>query len=195
MFAPDVREPLEHFFRIVEELGIRCVVGGSVASSLQGMPRQTIDLDVVVALPESAIGTFVAASSHHFYVSEQAVREAVKHKRAFNLIHSSTGFKVDVYVSGDSEFDREQFDRAVDAALPGLEGHRVRVASPEDVILRKLDWYRLGHEVSDRQWYDVAGVMKMQGPRLDDGYLDRWAVRLGLAELLARARRESGRLT
>ncbi len=169
------------------------MIGGSVASSLHGIPRQTTDLDLIIVLPEPAIEPFIAAAALEFYVSERAVREAVKRKLAFDLIHASTGFKVDVHVSGESEFDRAQLERAADAALPGLEGHRIRVAGPEDVILRKLDVFRSGRKFADLQWYDLTGVMKVQGPRLEDDYLDRWAARLGLADLLARARRESGR--
>jgi len=191
VFDSDIFGPIARFLEMVAELKLRCVVGGSVASSLQGLPRQTIDLDVVVELEEVDIPRLVEAARRHFYVSDAAVLEAVRHRRGFNLIHGGTSFKIDVYVSGDTEFDRQQFARAVDARLPGLEGHVLRLASAEDVILRKLEWCRLGNEVSDRQWYDVMGVMKVQSSRLDDAYLDRWADQRGLSELLARARRES----
>lgn len=191
MFAPDLLAPLARFLEIVERLKLPCVVGGSVASSLQGLPRQTIDLDVVVILRESEVAALVEEAQVHFYVAESAVREAVRHRRAFNLIHGETAFKIDVYVSGDTEFDRAQFSRAIEAQLPGLEGTPLRVASAEDVILRKLEWFRLGNEVSDRQWYDVLGVLKVQAGRLDDVYLDSWAVKRGVSDLLERARRET----
>jgi hypothetical protein len=162
-----------------------------VASSLLGIPRQTIDLDVVIELREEDVEGLIEAAAADFYVSESAVRQAVRYHRGFNLIHPGTAFKLDVYVSGGSEFDEEQFVRSQEVSLPGI-ALPLRVSSAEDVILRKLEWYRLGGEVSDRQWYDVLGVLKVQRERLDAAYLSRWARRRGLDGLLGRARREAG---
>ncbi|MCC7143349.1 MAG: hypothetical protein IT349_14720 [Candidatus Eisenbacteria bacterium] len=192
MFAPDVFGALSAFLDLVDRLQLPCVIGGSVASSLQGLPRQTIDLDVVVELPGDRVDALVVAAAASFYVSEFAVREAVRNQRAFNLIHVETAFKIDCYIAGPDQFDRAQFDRAIAVELPGLPGRILRVASAEDVILRKLEWYRLGHEVSERQWHDVIGVLKVQGDRLDTGYLDAWAAIRGVSELLARARAAAG---
>lgn len=192
MFDPLVAKPLGRFLDLIESLGICYVAGGSVASSLQGIPRQTIDLDVVIELRRGDIGDLIREASRDFYVSETAVEDAVRHHASFNLIHAESAFKVDVYVSDGSAYDRAQFDRAIEVELPLLGTRRVRIASAEDVILRKLDWYKLGHEVSDRQWYDLMGVLKVQGNRLDFAYMDTWAQRRGLDALLARARREAG---
>ena len=192
MFDPVVAGPLGRFLDLIDSLGIRYVTGGSVASSLQGMPRQTIDLDVVIELEPGDVGRLVTEAARYFYVSEDAVRGAVRHKSSFNLIHAETAFKVDIYVSDGSAFDRAQFDRAIEVELPLLGPRRVKIASAEDVVLRKLEWFKLGNEVSDRQWYDLMGVLKVQGQRLDFAYLNQWARARGLASLLDRAKTEAG---
>ena len=120
------------------------------------------------------------------------MREAVSRRRAFNVIHFETVEKVDVFVTTDEPWSREQMARRQLWPLIGAEaGQRAYYASPEDTVLSKLRWYRLGGEVSDRQWSDIAMVMQVQGDRLDDSYLDRWAESLDLTELLARARRDA----
>jgi hypothetical protein len=192
MFDPEVTVPLRRFASLMERLHMRCVVGGSVASSLLGIPRQTIDLDVVVEMEPEDIAAFVREAGADFYVSESAVRSAVLHRTGFNLVHAETAFKVDVYVSGDSEFDRLQFARATEVAVPGAGLGDFHVASPEDVILRKLEWYRLGGKVSERQWHDVLGVLKVQAERLDLDYMTTWARSRDVEDLLRTALGEAG---
>jgi hypothetical protein len=120
------------------------------------------------------------------------MRQAVERGSSFNAIHQPTVLKVDFFVLGDAPFDRAQLEgRRLSPALEG-SGRRVFVSSPEDLILRKLDWYRQGAGVSDRQWRDVLGVLKVQAERLDLAHLRHWAPALELAALLERALSESG---
>jgi hypothetical protein len=133
----------------------------------------------------------VAHLGDTYYVDEVRVRAAVEARRSFNLIHLSTMFKVDVFVSKRRPFDREALHRAHPESLDDApEARRFRVATAEDAILAKLEWFRAGGEVSERQWSDVVGVLTM-GATIDREYLARWATALGLSDLLARALDES----
>ena len=170
----------------LHRLGVRYYVGGSVASSIHGAVRSTLDVDIAAELDEESALALVAALQSEFYVSEQAVLDAVRRRACFNLIHLATSFKVDVFVSQERAFDRLVQERAVLQVLGEANNLSARVATAEDTILFKLEWYRLGHEISERQWNDLTLVAKLQGPRLDHEYLHRWASELGVADLLGR---------
>jgi hypothetical protein len=116
------------------------------------------------------------------------IYEAIRRQSCFNLIHLSTMYKVDVFVAKDRPFDRSALSRITreEVGEPGDSLH-VWFASVEDVILSKLEWFREGGEVSERQWLDVEGVLKVQRGRLDLMYLRRWAAELNVADLLERA--------
>lgn len=117
------------------------------------------------------------------------IREAILKRASFNVIHLATMFKADVFVMKRDAWSREEMARARQELLDGPEGAiAVRFASPEDTLLHKLVWFRLGNEISDRQWSDILGVLKVQGTLLDNSYLDRWAPLLDVADLLTRAR-------
>ena len=109
----------------------------------------------------------------------------------FNLINTTTGFKVDLFIRKDRPFDQSVMSRRRGYVLPGVAEQPIQVVSPEDIILLKLEWYRLGDESSPQQWQDVLGVFQTQGPALDQAYLDAWAPELGVADLLARLRLQS----
>jgi hypothetical protein len=176
----------------LDKIGIEYMVGGSFASSAHGVPRSTQDADVVADLKQEQIGEFVELFRHDFYVDAGQVKEAVWRKRSFNIIHLQAYFKIDIFVLGNRGFDREQFSRReLQPVSSGTEGH-VYIASAEDCVLSKLDWYRMGGGVSDTQWRDVIGVLKSQVGELDFGYLSKWASELGVAHLLKRACREAG---
>ena len=184
----DVLAALTPVARAFNWLGVRYYVGGSMASSVRGLPRTSIDVDVAAELLPQHVEPLVGALAGEFYVSEPRVREAVEARRSFNAIHLATMMKVDVFVSKQRPFDRALFDRltpefldAVGTSIP----HPVPRA--EDVVLLKLDWYRAGGEVSERQWGDVLGVLKVAAGDLDRGYLSHWATQLGLADLVERA--------
>lgn len=183
-------DPLRVLLRvasILDRLGIAYLVGGSMASSILGEPRATVDLDLALRLPRERVDPLVAALEGEFYVDRDAALDAVRRRASFNAIHQETALKVDLFVLGESSFDREQLGRRRATLVSEESDARVFVSSAEDLVLRKLDWYRSGGGMSDRQWRDVLGVLKVQAGRLDLGYLRRWAGSLGLSELLERA--------
>ena len=177
--------------RILERLGVRYCIGGSVASSVYGEVRTTLDVDVVADLDPEHIDSLVAAVESDFHVVDEAIHRAVRERSSFNLIHEETLVKADVYVPPDDPTHREQLVRSRRVALRSEPGSEVELASPEDVVIHKLRWYEMGGRVSDRQWRYVLGVLKVQCESLDLAYLKRAAATLGLSELLARARSES----
>lgn len=168
-------------------------VGGSLASSSYGIPRATQDVDLVADLRSEQAAPFVAALADEFYVDAESVADAIRRRASFNVVHLATMYKADVFIMQASPWARIEAGRRRLESLSGEdETVRVYLSSPEDVILHKLEWYRLGGGVSDRQWGDVLGVLKVQGEALDFGYLRQWAGELGLTELLAAALRDAG---
>ncbi len=175
----------------LDGLGIEYVLGGSLASSVLGEPRSTVDIDLALAIREAAIADLVRALEPAFFVDPESAREAVRRHASFNILHRETMMKVDLFVLGGSAFDREQLRRRLEVSVSPDSQRLVAVSSPEDLVLRKLAWYRAGGGVSDRQWRDVLGVLKVQRGRVDVAYLRRWGDELGLRDLLERALAES----
>jgi hypothetical protein len=176
----------------LEALNVAYYVGGSLASSTHGTPRSTLDVDLVADLRPEHVEGFLRSLAAGYYLDEARIRHAVAHRRSFNLIHLATMFKVDVFVSKDRPFDRSALARAELHPL-GLSpaAGLVRVASPEDTVLAKLEWYRAGAETSERQWSDILGVLRTKRDALDRRYLDRQAEALAVSDLLDRALREA----
>jgi hypothetical protein len=172
----------------MERLGVAYFVGGSVASSVHGRPRTTDDVDIVAAIPGPQVDALVRGLEKEFFVDADMIRDAIRRRASFNMIHLATMLKVDVFVLGNEDFAEEEMRRR--RAVP-LRGSTVWFSSPEDIVLEKLDWYRKGEGVSERQWRDVLGVLAVQGARLDVPYLRRWAARRGLLDLLERAMAEA----
>jgi hypothetical protein len=173
-------------------VGVRYFLGGSVASALYGEARSTRDIDFVAAMVPPHVTPFVAALGGGFYADRQAITEAVVACRSFNVIHLDTMVKADVFVFKADAFGRSQFSRRTGKQLSADDPTMIQVASPEDTVLAKLQWFRDGGGVSDRQWNDVLGVLKVQAASLDRAYLREWARELGLADLLRRAVDEAG---
>ncbi|MBI3926015.1 MAG: hypothetical protein HY319_10780 [Armatimonadetes bacterium] len=173
---------------VLDDLGIEYLVGGSLASSVHGEPRATRDADLVAELSPEQCAPLAERLEDQFYVSLPAMQEAVRRRSSFNAVHLRTGFKIDVFVSKRRPFDLSRFSRRLDIEL---EGRRFLLPTAEDALLAKLDWYRLGNQVSEQQWRDILGILAVQGDGLDLEYLERWAAVLGLEDLLARARRVS----
>lgn len=173
-------ELLRYLTETLERLGIRYMVTGSVATIFYGEPRFTNDIDVVVVLPPARCAEFcLAFALPDFYVSEEAALRAVADGGQFNILHPSSGLKVDVIVAGQSPFDRSRLARIVRVAPD--RGHAAWFASPEDVIIKKLAYYHEGG--SDKHLRDIAGVLKVSGDRLDRAYIADWTERLGLREI------------
>ena len=176
---------------ILERLGVEYLVGGSLATSLHGIPRATLDVDMVADLRMTHLGDFVAALQADFYVDADMVKDAIRRRSTFNILHLATMFKVDVFVVGSDELLSSEMSRKQRVRVLEDPPTEIFLASPEDMVLQKLIWYREGGGVSDRQWGDVIGVIKTQGNRLDLTYLRLWATRKQLADLLSRALAES----
>ena len=176
----------------LDRAGVGYFVGGSLASSLQGEPRSTNDIDLVVDLPEERVGALVAALGPDFEVDEVALRRAARERSSWNVFHVPPLFtKIDLFMLREEPFDGSEFARRRPVEVRA--GRRLFVKSPEDTVLRKLLWYRQGGEVSERQWRDVVEVLRQSRAVLDVAYLDVWAGRLGVEGLLGRARGEAGK--
>ncbi len=175
----------------LENLGISYAIGGSLASSLHGVMRSTLDVDIVADMRLEHIQPLVAALSKEFYADDEMMRDAIEHKSSFNLIHYETAFKVDIFIRKSRAFDQMQLERRRSSVIATDPEQSVYVTSPEDVILSKLEWYRMGGEVSERQWRDILGVLKTRAGELDLDYLRKWAIELKVADLLDRALKES----
>ncbi len=182
---------LRHVTRLFDRLGITWALGGSMASSIHGVPRATQDADVTVDTFSGREQQLIAGLGPAYYLSPDAVRDAHHRHTSFNIIHTLTGFKVDVFVCPPAGIARSALERRLAIPLPDAPDEPLQVITPEDVVLMKLDWYRLGNETSDRQWQDILGVLRTKAGSLDEGYLSDWAARLGVLDLLERARRES----
>jgi hypothetical protein len=177
---------------IFNGLDIPYLVGGSVASTLMGEPRATEDVDIVADLTIEKLIPLLQSLQPRFYVSEDAVRDAIRFKRSFNLIDNDSLGKIDIFVLKDNPFPQIEFQRRRSQLVRQNPDQMLVLPTPEDIILQKLVWYRMTKNESQRQWRDVLGVLKIQGDRLDFGYLQKWAEELSLSDLLETACTESG---
>jgi hypothetical protein len=172
---------------VLESLKIPYFIGGSLATALHGVARATMDVDLVVDIQPDQIQPFLKALGEAFFADEVMIHNSIRQRISFNLIHKETMFKIDIFPTKTRPFDRSQFERRAAYALAEETSQTAYVASPEDNVLSKLEWYRLGGETSDRQWQDVLNVLKIQGERIDRTYLEYWATELGISDLLKRA--------
>jgi hypothetical protein len=171
----------------LDRLGIPYLIDDSLASITHGVMRATMDTDLVADLQPAQVSQFVAALQAEFYVDTLSILEAIQHRTSFNLIHQATMFKVDLFLPKQRPFDRAQFERRGIEVIATEPERLAWVASAEDTVLTKLEWFRMGGEVSERQWRDVLGVLKTQHERLDLAYLRTWASQLAVADLLEQA--------
>jgi hypothetical protein len=181
-------DPLELFAMHASELDrlqIGYFVTGSVATMAFGEMRQTADIDVVVHLEHDDAEAICACFPEpEFYVSLEVVERAIARADQFNVLHPSSGFKIDFMVSSMSEFDRSRFARTRKMRIPS--GEQIRFASPEDVIIKKLEYFKMGG--SDKHLRDIAGVLRVLGEGVDRGYIVGWAERLELVDQWEMAR-------
>ncbi len=180
MSSQEFSEVLEFVAEILSTLEIPHAVVGSVASSRFGLHRATMDVDVVIDLKPAQISALVTALRPDFYIDEILVSEAITQHSSFNALHLETGTKLDFFVLKPREYDRVALDRR--------SGERLSFMTAEDVLLGKLEWYRLGDETSERQWNDILGILRTQA-NLDVEYLKKWAGAVGVLDLLERAQK------
>jgi hypothetical protein len=173
---------------LFDSLRISYHIGGSVAASTFGEARSTLDVDVVAAVELAHAERIAAALRDQYYVDAELIRSAVEHRSCFNVIFLPQFFKVDVFVPKETPYAKAAFARFILARLVGSGSPReFRFATPEDIVLHKLDWFRLGGGTSDRQWTDILGILRIRGTQMDTGYMGTWAGRIGVADLLHRA--------
>ena len=172
---------------IFEDLGIRYVLVGSLASSIHGIYRATADIDILTDLRIEQVHPLFEPLQDTFYVDKHAMREAVARAGSFHAIHFDSVFKVDIFVSKGDEFALRQLDRRELRKISPDRTETVYVATVEDTVLAKLRWYRVGHETSNTQWKDVVGILATSRANLDLHYLRDWSGKLGLTELLQKA--------
>jgi hypothetical protein len=188
-------EPIDAALLVVdalEGLGIPYLIGGSLASALHGVVRATLDAAVLADMHPQHAEPFTRALGEAFYVDADMIRQAIRQRTSFNVIHLETMFKVDVFIPKDRPFDQVQLGRRQAHTVSRAAESRAYFATPEDVVLSKLEWYRMGGEQSGQQWRDVLGVLKAQGALLDHTYLRHWAQQLRISDLLDRALTEAG---
>lgn len=177
---------------ILNALDIPYLIGGSVASTLMGEMRATEDVDIVADIKMEKVALLLQSLQPRFYVSEDAVRDAIRYKRSFNLIDNESLGKVDIFILKNNAFPQIEFQRRRSQLVRQNPDQSLVLPTPEDIILQKLTWYRMTKNESQRQWRDVLGVLKLQGDRLDFEYMQKWAMELELSDLLETACTESG---
>ena len=193
MKKPDILAAVEPIAKTFDRLGVLYYIGGSVASSAYGIARATLDVDIVSDLKLQNVKSLVEMLEMDYSIDEEMILDAIQRRSSFNLIHLETMLKVDIFIAEDSPYSREAFRRKRKETLDEeKETAEFYLASCEDIILSKLEWFRKGGGVSERQWNDVLGVIKIQGDLLEMEYLVRWAAELGISELLEKAFSDAG---
>lgn len=176
---------------VLDELGVPYCICGSGASIVHGVVRATIDCDLVADLKPEHIDVLTAKLNDDFYIEPDSIRQAIAQNRSFNLIHQKTMFKVDIFIPKPRPFDQSQLARRENKIIAHDPDCKAWIASAEDTVLAKLEWYRLGNEISERQWRDVLGVLKTKAGMLNLEYMQTMAASMQISDLLKRALEES----
>jgi hypothetical protein len=177
------QELLKHVVIVLEQSGIEYMVTGSVVSSIQGEPRLTHDIDIVVAINRDAVGQLIEAfPPPRYYLDKDAAGEAIDRGSMFNMIDSLQGDKVDFWLLTEGEFDASRFRRKCIVPVFGL---KMYVSSPEDTIIAKLRWAKMSGG-SEKQFQDALRIYEIQHGKLDKAYIDGWVSRFGLETLWQR---------
>ena len=187
-------EPIAVTLQVIEALEaleVPYLIGGSFATAVYGVVRMTADADLVAEVRFEHVDPLARRLSADFYLDVESMREAIRHRSSFSLIHFKTMFKVDVFVPKQRPYSQMQLERRVRQPLSTETDRLAYFSSAEDNVLSKLEWYRLGGEVSERQWRDILGVIKTQGEQLDLAFLRQWAAALNVSDLLEKALSEA----
>ncbi|WP_069472379.1 hypothetical protein [Candidatus Marithrix sp. Canyon 246] len=189
----DLIQAMEPLVEVFNQLGILYYIGGSVASSVYGMPRATQDIDLVTDLEAKHVKFLEEKLQSAYYIDKEMILNAIENRGSFNLLHFDTMMKIDIFLKKDEPYHKVAFERKRQDTLDEEDNSlKFFFASSEDIILSKLDWYRLGDYISEQQWRDIQGILKIQRESLDIDYLYNWAIQLGLKELLEKAFRDAG---
>jgi hypothetical protein len=178
--------------KMLDELEVRWFLGGSLASSVHGIPRATFDADIMADLKPSHVRPLLKLLGEDWYADELAIREALANRSSFNLIHLATAMKVDVFLPKLRRFDGGEFLRSKRMPVEPDGSAEASVCCAEDICIAKLEWYREGGEISERQWGDVVGVLSLNRDKLDLDLLRQSAEEIGVTDLLQRALSEAG---
>lgn len=179
---------LEKVRAALEATEIPYFVTGSFASAAHGVPRSTNDIDIIIApTPDQLNALMDRLSDPEYYSDREDAFDALQHRSQFNVIDNETLWKIDFIVSKDSPFDRARFQRRRVTEIAGVD---LSAATPEDVVIAKLLWSKLGE--SERQINDAAGVVRMQGEKLDVPYIESWVDALGLSDQWRVTRERAG---
>ena len=185
----EIQQATEPLIRYFETNQIQYHIGGSVASSAHGIPRTTLDVDVVADIKTHQVEQMVQALKASYYIDAAMMISAIRNESSFNLIHLATIIKIDIFILKKDAFNQAMMRRAVEGVLnlDEEEPFTVQFSSPEDIILQKLSWFRLGGEQSERQWKDILGVLNIQRDTLDFKYMKLWAKQINVNDLLDQA--------
>jgi len=164
----------------LDALKIEYFVTGSLASMFYGEPRLTNDIDIVADIEENHIkGIISEFPADKFYISEEAIKEVYRLRRQFNIIHPSSGLKVDIVIQKNDSFDKSRFERIRKDIF--IKGRNIKFASPEDVIIMKMKYYH--EEKSDKHLRDIAGILKISPQEVNKEYIRNWASKMNLTEI------------
>ncbi len=173
----EISDAIAPVLSVFQALGIDYYIGGSVASSAYGVARSTLDIDVVANITLSQASEFVKRTAHQYYIDLDTVKEAIQRRSSFNMISLQSFIKIDIFILKSSEYDRTAFSRR--KRIDNIEW-----CSMEDIILNKLLWFKMGGEVSDRQWNDIIGMLQIGWKEVDQEYIKKWSDEIGVKSLL-----------
>jgi len=191
MAEPEEYLVLKQLTDALDDMRITYAIGGSVASSVYGKVRFTQDADITVASLADKAERLYTVLKENFYISKDAMYQAISNRGSFNVIHLTSAFKIDIFIQKDDDFHRQLFLRKRKVKLDDSIEHFFDIVSAEDIILLKLQWYQSAGCVSERQWSDVLGVLAVQAQSLDMKYLKNCSEKLGFSDIFNRAIQES----
>ena len=178
--------PPEQLLWALHVIGVDYAIVGSLASGAFGEARATIDVNILARFAPQSLSRLAKLLGDAFYFDVEHAEEALRLRRTFNIVSKEEILKFDFFQADADPFGAAQLARKCYVDLPFLSDVEVPVASAEDVVLAKLRWYDQGGRTSERQWSDILGVLRVQGGRSDWGYIEVWAPRLGVEDLLAK---------
>lgn len=191
MNTPEIIQAITPLVDVFERFSIPYYIGGSVASSIHGKRRATQDVDIVVAIQQHHVQTLVKLLENEYYIDGAMIKDAIRHQSSFNLLHNDTGVKIDVFVLKTNAFAQHELSRAREEVIePGTRPFYF--ATPEDIILHKLSWWKIGGGTSTRQWNDIVEVIRHQAGILDISYLRQSAPHVGVIDILEQALTNAG---